>query len=518
MTDQEFELFTPPGGGKTKPISLLTNYITLTELLNNVEIAFADSASWKDVTSWMDLIRTCRQPQVMWEVDYIEPKKGLNRINDIIRQSEDILYESKYSIDLKPCYTTDLSAQSAFNTIRMHLRAEESDIDGALKILDQMISKLYDELPTIRQSQMLFHACLIYLCCKEFNKSHEYFEKHWALTKYASPSDRISLGIIDNQVLLQMVYWFFIKYSNDFQDFYVVKNKIKVADIWGHKKISLLYFLEYDPAWAISLCSLAFYNHAQTWAQTLPTYEKKRSTPTNVDKIWMDDERSIFSDNVNLTGPEKVYFEMFNRELSVINMRCPEFNKSADYLYSYYHYQTDYAALSNLKMSLVFFLKKFIDVTTIDSIIEVGSGINMCAIPGVLPSKHIAVDISEKVCEVLRETHSHYAHADMCSFISETEDHFDLCFACDVLASLSPYRLQTFLTICREKCKYLAAIISTENNIKTDILSSLHHIRSINLHKTVQSAEDWTKMLSKDFDIETKIEGNLIYVFGKSKP
>jgi hypothetical protein len=379
-----------------------------------------------------------------------------------------------------------------------------------------MLSTMYDELPTIRQSQLLFHACLVYLCCKDFEKSYEAFEKHWALTKYSSTSERISLGIVDNQTLLQMVYWFFIKHVNDFQDFYVIKNKIKVIDVWGHKKISLLYFLEYDPAWAISLCSLSFYNHATTWAQKLPPYEKKRSTPTNIDKIWMDDEKVLFSSHSNLVGPEKVYFELFNREISIVSMRC-EYNKSIDYLYSYYHYQTDYAALLNLKMSLVFYLKNFIDVTSISSILEVGSGIGICVIPGVYPAKHLAVDVSEKICEVLRAGQKNYVHADMTSFLLETKEEFDLCFACDVLASLTPYRLQTFLENCSKKCKYLAAIISTTNDIRTDILSPLHHIKSINLHKTVQGEEDWLQLLSQYFEVEIKTEGTLIYAFGKSK-
>ena len=69
--------------------------VTISELLVNLRKAFNDLTTTKDCTVWMDIIRTCRQPQVMWEVDYIEPRPEMDEVIDLIRKSENCLCSCK---------------------------------------------------------------------------------------------------------------------------------------------------------------------------------------------------------------------------------------------------------------------------------------------------------------------------------------------------------------------------------------------------------------------------------------
>lgn len=469
-----------------------------------------------DVTDWMDLIRTCRQPYMLWEIDYIKPRPELLEVNDFIRQSEEILYGSKSKLSLINGYQAEISQQSAFNCIRTHLRAEEGDCELGQSMISEMLEQHYDDLPIIRQSNLLFHACLISLCCNSFQKSFECIEKHWALLKYLPPDDRVQLGIWDNHVILQMIYWSFCKYVNEFKDFYSIKTNTNSNDIWNHKKIALLHFLEYDNAWMASFCGLSFYNHARKQFPSLPQYEQKRSTPTNIDSlIYRDDD--MFS-KTNLVGEEKYYYIQYNHEISMTS-RAFNIDKAEDCLYSYYHYQNDYMQDIADKRNLYQFVSENISENKEDkrfgSVLEPGCGIN--SLGNLLSWDYIGIDISEKVCNILREKQINHIHSSITVFLEKTEQYFDLCFACKILSHLAPHRLNMFLKLCAEKCKYLAALISTVDDYRSDILSPKQVTKTVNLHKTVRPPEIWINLLNPYFNIKHKILGDELYVFCTSK-
>ena len=129
-----------------------------------------------DVTPWMDLIRTSRHPQVTWVVDYIEPRTELLEINKIIEQSEEIIYGDLRTLSMKEGYSADISQEVTFHTIRAHLRAEKGEIEQSIEIFTEILSKYYDYLPVIRQSNLLMHCSLAYLCTGDFDKSYECFK------------------------------------------------------------------------------------------------------------------------------------------------------------------------------------------------------------------------------------------------------------------------------------------------------------------------------------------------------
>jgi len=201
------------------------NYIKTDDLITLAETIFEKLKIPGDVTAWMDLIRTCRQPQVMWNVDYIEPNEHLPAINDLIRCADEIIYQQPNSIELKNGYSAEINQQAAYNTIRVHLNSEDGHIEISLQLLKEMLREQYDDLSVIRQSNLLFHSSLIFLCCKKLELSYHNMQKHWALLKYSKPSERIQLGLWDNQCLLEMTCWFFVKHCEEFRDFYSIKTK-----------------------------------------------------------------------------------------------------------------------------------------------------------------------------------------------------------------------------------------------------------------------------------------------------
>ena len=491
--------------------SSVKHYVKTDDLVVLAETSFKDLETKGDVTAWMDLMRTCRQPQIMWKIDYIEPGKHLSKINDLLRRSEDILYKSRDSIDLKEGYTADINQQAAFNTIRIHLHSEDGHISVALKLLEDVLMKQYDGLSLIRQSNLLFHGTLIFLCCNNLELSFHCFEKHWALLKYARPDDRVKLGLWDNQSLLEIAHWFFIKHSEDFRDFYSVRTKTSINDIWNHKKIAMLYFLEYDNSWIVSFCGRPFYEHARSLNPQLPAYEKKRSTPHNVDKVWADSEDYVYEDNVAV-GMERYFFEQFNQQMSM-DQNFIDLDKTNDYLYSYYHYQTDYVEDINGKIRLIEFLKSHISLDKFTTILEGGTGVD--SLPGLRGKDYLGINISSKVCSILDDKSIPHKQGCCSLFLQETDQTFDLCFVYDLLNHLTSNRLRIFLENCSKKCQYLAATVDTYDDMRSEIVSKKLSIKSVNLHPTIMTIEEWTEYLVPYFNCTLQQDGRWIHIFGK---
>ncbi len=490
------------------------HYAKLDDLLSLAESAFVDLPKEGNVTSWFDLIRTCRQPQIMWEVDYIEPKKQLSRINELILESEAILFTDQESIELKKQYSADVDQLEAFNTIRIHLKSEKGDFVAAQTMLKNMLMKTYDYLSLIRKSNLLYHGCLVFLCCSNMELSYHCMEKHWALLKYANPTERVQLGLWDNQVLLEMAYWFFIKHSEDVRDFYAIKTKTPLNEIWNHKKIAMLYFLEYDNSWIVSFCGLPFYEHARSLYPNLPKYEKKRSTPRNIDKVWASETSHNYDGETEAIGEERYYFEQFNREMNT-DLHFADHDKASDYLYSYYHYQTDYVHDINEKLRLIEFMKEHEDLD-IDSVLEAGTGLDRP--PSFGGQDYLGLNISTKVCSILKDKGIPHKQGCASSLIKYVDRHFDLCFAYDFLNHLTSTRLRIFMEESTKKCGYMLAAIDTQDDRRSDILSKHLPIKHISLHPTIMNFEEWKSYLFPYFDsFYNRQVGTWVYIFGKLK-
>ncbi|KKM97173.1 hypothetical protein LCGC14_1170770 [marine sediment metagenome] len=247
-------------------------YSIETELLQSVQRTFSSLPNQKDVSGWMDLVRTCRHPKYLWLIDYIEKTDTLIEIEKLIRQSEDILYDSKTSICLKEPYKADVNQEVCFHTIRTYLRYEDGDFDTAEYIWEKLLSDLYDDITPIRQINLLFHCFIFYMFTKQFNKAYECFEKHWIILKHSSSIDRFSEGMWDNFSIMHIVLWFFIDYVEDFVYFFAAKNNLDTFDIIRHKKVSFINFMKADISWIVSLATPALYNYGLTIMSNLPEY------------------------------------------------------------------------------------------------------------------------------------------------------------------------------------------------------------------------------------------------------
>ncbi len=486
-------------------IGAVNYYKELKDLADIISSEFDNLSRYNDVTPWMDLIRTARQPQNFWSVDYIEPKPGLEKINEIIRKSETILYPNKHSLKLKEGLTADLSQQAAFNTIRARLRSEEGDISGSIEMFQEMLDSHYDELTEIRQSNLLLHCALAFLCCKMFDKSFECYQKHWALLKYSDPKNREKIGLWDNHIILHMSYWFFSRYDTNFQDFYAIKIGLNANELYSHKKIALMNFFEYDPSWVVSFCGLPFYNHARTTMPGLPVWEKKRSTPINVDARWVSEDKW---EDTGAIGRERFYFDLYNKTRA--SEHQASFSKLDNYLYSYYYFQSD-RNLERYRTNTLFrFMHNKIDYA---NILHVGCGTSELQTQNPVT----LVDISEHVCWHIKQSGKEIACQSASVFLEETSERFDVCFACDLLQCIRPERLPLFLSNCSKKCKFLAASICTVEDIRGDILNQTS-ISNVPMHHTVTDEAGWRDMLLPYVDVQSlETIDDLIYVVGKCK-
>lgn len=470
-----------------------------------------------DVTSWMDVCRTARQPQMLWHVDYIEPRDCLLTINDLIRESEEILYVNKTSVILKDNYTADLQQQSAFNTIRAHLRSEEGDFESSLDIFRSLLKDFYDRLTTIRQSNLLIHCCLAFVCCGEFRESYECFQKHWVLLKSLSEDQRLSLGIWDNHVILHMIYWHIASHIRDFRDFYEVESGVE-GGIMGHKKVALLKCLDYDQTWAASFMGLPFHKKLCELYPTFLPWDKRTTTPENYLELWETNPGESFRREKKGASPSEMkYYERYNKQF--LPHSRPDEDEAENCLYSFYFFQDSKAKEVSLQDKLNIFMSKHIHEDDCKTILSVGPGLSY---PYPFHGREITlVDISEHTCHRL-STQPHQEgitviHSCMSKYVRNTSEQFDVCVARDVLQNLSRSRLDVFLNYLPQRCNHLIAVIDLNEDVRSDILSGSSPSREVVLHKSVMPKEEWISALQQSFDIIFEIEGCHLYVYGKSK-
>ena len=424
----------------------------------------------EDVTMWMDLVRTARHPQHLWSIDYIEPLPELKSVNDAIRESELILYGDKRSLNLLDGYKTDIFQEISFHTIRAHLRAEEGHPELSVEIFEELIEDWFDNLPLIRKSNLLMHACLCFLCCQEWTKSYDCLQKHWGLLKYASPEDRDNLGIWDNEIIIREIYWFFMKHVADFRNFYASKAGITASsDLWKHKKTGLLWALSYDDTWVVGFCSLALYNHARTLMPDLPAYKVKPVTVRNRIMGYTEAEGDL-----NIVSEQNQYLNVFTKEAGLPPYEIDEL-KINDALFSYLSFSPDKTRYDNAWLRLIQFIDEQggSDPLYLGSVADMGSGMSatdMNREGRTLTSDYLCVDVSERICRMLREEGVKVVHDLMQNFMSKTEDHFDLCIASLSLHYLLPCNIDTLLTDIANKCSVFATAIHIEDDLVQEMM------------------------------------------------
>ncbi len=211
-----------------------------------------------DATAWMDLVRTARQTEEFWEIPYVKPLPIMESINNLIKDSELMLYGNEMSLDLEQGYTADIYQEVAFHTIRAHLKAEDGILAGAFGMFQELYYQWMKKIPPIRQSNLMMHYFVACLCYNgKYRESQDVFKKHQALMNKTSKKNQTELGISDNHVIMQCLSWYFAKHLELYRNLMANGNPHRY---WRHKRVPMANFL--TPAWAASFCGKGFYDNA----------------------------------------------------------------------------------------------------------------------------------------------------------------------------------------------------------------------------------------------------------------
>lgn len=479
-------------------------------LVDLVETELSTLSSATDVTAWMDLVRTCRHPQILWIVDYILPSPLLSHVNDLIRSSEQILYGNKRNLILNDGYTADLYQEIAFHTIRAHLRAEEGDFETSLYIFRELLNSWLDKLTLIRKSNLLMHACLAFLCTRNWKESYECLQKHWSLLKYTDIEKRDGLGLWDNEIIIRQVYWFFLQYSYEFRSFYASSIGLSSSDVWRHKKIGLLHLQSYDHSWIMSSCGLSFYNYARELIPELPEYQMRTSTPTNVKNV----DFPVLPITQQVTT-ENLYLQNYQRLLEMSIQHRIDYDKLNDYLFSYLTFKENRETNFNRIVKLFVLMNREVDTAVVDdakSILDLGCGLTIMQSSKVpLDSRYLGIDISTEVCNQLKKNHLSYIHSSVASFILSERKTFDVCIASCILELLNINQVHDVLKFLQDHCSNVGILIHTgENQIGIGD-------RTIDINKTIEPTDFWENLISQYMDGIYDIENNLLYFYGRKK-
>ena len=136
------------------------------------------------------------------------------------------------------------------------------------------LKEKYYNLSIIRQSNLLFHCFIFYMCTQQFGQAHTCQTKHAHLMANIIDKDKFAMGLYDNESIMHCVSWFFMKYAPEYLDFMATIYNLQKEDIFRHKKTMFMNFVDKDLSWIVSLATPALYQHARTLMHNLPEYEK----------------------------------------------------------------------------------------------------------------------------------------------------------------------------------------------------------------------------------------------------
>jgi len=470
-------------------------------ILNRLNDFFEELQTSKNATPWFDIIRQCRHPAFLWEIDFIEPKEPMNIVNEYIRKSEQILYGSNANVYINPEYTADKYQEVCFHTIRAYLRAEEYNFDASLKILNQII-EWSEDLSLVRRSNLIMHLFKACLCTKDFEMSYKYFKDHWYLTKYSSEAERFNEGIWDNMMIMYMIMCFFIEYTDEYQLFLSTHGDIELENLHKHKKISIMYLLKNDHSWIVSQLSLPFYNHARELMPTLPEYFIQKNTPRNKETIIPARKNALIK---AYPGWQGTYFEKLCEEIATDGARPEQID---NYLYSFLHFCKNYENDHQNEDALFEFLRA--KQLAENNIVYAGCG--LAHIYSRFDGETTCVDVAEQMVYECEKQDIKVNLMSIEKFMANTDISFDLFFSSGLLEHLSEYSIDMLLSACRRKTKNVCLFVEIrEEHVDIPIIGNIF------LHRTNKPADWWKKKFNQSFDCEYEDCHEGLFVYGKSR-
>ncbi len=476
-------------------------------------VASTDFSSEINISEILDLCRSARHPAMGWLVDFVEPRKSMGEINDLIAQIDSSVFKSSDSIELHDHLQADVYQLAGFQNIRSNMRAENGEVKEALSVLEKFKDKHLDDLDLSRKSNLLFSCCTAFLSDRQFHKSYEFYRDHWFLLKYSDPSERFESSMLDNWTLLNTIYWFFVKHVQDFRHFLSSQLKVYNKDIWNHKKISFLNILRDDDTWLVSLMGTGFYDHAKKMMPDLPAYTGPKSyIPRNESHQQLDMSARLMTDEFE--GWQQVYAEKWDWQIVTEINRGGDYDyeRCEDYKYSFFHWDNNHEKDARQHGRLLDFTKErdgtYHCLKEIASISYVG-----CALAPVYDELSqlgttTCVDISEQVCFEMNKIEIYTEHSPVEQYVKRNKG--DLLFSADLFSHLPRNRLVEMLEDASYNFRYLVCLIELGDDVRH--MKGCFAHRSVNLHYP-ETPTWYTSIIKENYNIiDAVIEGqNLLY-------
>ncbi len=497
-------------------------------IVKAVELMFNHLKHMSSIDEWIEIVRESRHPDVLWNINYITPSPHMEKVNDLIRRSELILFEEENPLVLKSQYTASPRNMTILYTIMAYIKAEDGQIEESLAVWDYAYYNCLYNANTTRRTTLLTHLSTAYLCSNNFDKSLECFKKHWALLRSATEKMRYRCGIWDDMTCLNIVYYFFARHVPRFSAFWAKQLGIGEECLRPGKKFFISEFT--DMQFIVQMCSKPYYDHAKLSMPELPDYDLSMFTTTEkqkeIHRQHIPDELNMYEENYMKCVHSQECLPAFEKESVVWDMwnSChwdpPRQPAARDEDDEYQEDQIEWIIGEDVEYDMdkgSELLLKFIDSNnqTYDSALDLCCGTSRVMYDHFLHQKLTQVDISTYVYNYCKDQGRTIIKQPAEIFLDETEEHFDLCICCLSLSYLTS--LDAILLSISKKCKYFAASIVHGAQIFP------FSVGGIDLNKTTQRKEWWEKQVSKYFDIE-KMEdededniSNVFNVFCKSK-
>ncbi len=479
-------------------------------IVKAVELMFNHLRHMSSIDEWIEIVRESRHPDVLWDINYITPSPHMEKINNLIRKSEGILFQKEDplatdgAVVLKDQYTALPKNMSILYTIMAYLKAEDGKLDESLAMWDYAYDNHLYNADITRKSTLLTHLTTAYLCSNNFDKSLECFKKHWALLRYSTEKIRYRCGIWDDLTCINIVYYFFARHVPRFSSFWAKHLGIGESSLRCGKKFFINEFT--DLQFIVQMCSKPYYDYAKMSMPELPDYDPSMFTTTAKQKEIqaqdIPDELNMYEENYMKCIHSQQCLPAFEKESVVWDM------------WNSYHWDSssDEHDMDKGSELLVKFFTNIDEVTDdeISGIVAPDSVLDLCCgTSGViydhfLHQRLTQVDISTYAYNYCKDQGRVIIKQPAEIYLDETEEQFDLCVCCLSLSYLTS--LDAILLSISKKCKYFVASIVYGAQIFP------FSVGGIDLNKTTQRKEWWEKQLSKYFDIvEMKDEDKNIF-------
>lgn len=461
-----------------------------TQIVKGAKILFSSLSSSHVIDEWIYLIRQARHPDFLWKINYIIPTEELSEINKMISESELILFEDPCDIILKKPFTADPASMSLFNVVRAYTKAENGQISEALNLWDKLYEDGISTLSPMRQTNLLMHFYVSFLCSKQFEKAFSCYTRYLALTKLTTLKAQHSIGLLDNLSIMYCLHAFFLRHVPEFLSFMSSKLDVYERELMIHKKSSMLDVMPIQ--FFVQTCSKPFYDYAKT-LMPLPDYDIqdfKHSRTMSAKK-----SNSIYEEKYAdvCLSPYSTKTEICSRKWDLILHLQQNNNESIDDSLTLLNFLGD----NNIQYN---------------SVVDAGCGLSSAPLEHFKNKDLTRFDISTYAGAFWKNSDP-IIESSAEDFFDTQKQIFDICFCSNALSAfISPLQ---FLEKCSSKCKYLVASIPHSCcGLYPSTSSVLPMWENI-------SSDDWIAKISKYFDIQylsnLKIANESIYVIGKSK-